>query len=799
MTELLRNLRQATRVLIRTPAFTASVVLLLGLGVGANTAVFSFVRGILLRPLPFADSDGLVILCETHESIGQHCVVSPPNALDYAARARALSAVGQTRDWSFQLRLADHTRVVRGGLATPDAFTVLQAQPAYGRLFLPDEQRPDRHKVVLLSHELFVSFFAADQRIVGSTIQLDRQPYTVVGVLPDGFEMPGFEAELWTPLHFDPRAEDQRSWRGFATLARLADGTTIEQAQAELSGIAQQLGREHPDTNEGWGLRVANLNAHLVQSVRPALLLFSAAVALLLLLTCANVAALLLVRATHRHQEFALRLTLGASSSTLLRQLLTEALLIGSSAGAVAWLVGLAVVKTFVLLAPAGVPRLEQITVDPLVIAFAFVLSLATAVLVILLPAMRLARLEPYRSLREGSSRLTARTGLRARRILVTTEVAVAVTLLTGSALLMRSLNTMLDWQPGFERSQMLVANSFTPQGKFESADALALLFQRMEAELARIPGVQSAALVSAGPVFGGIEPMRFNVVGRPPDNRNAALRFYDASPSYFRTVGSPVRRGRGLQESDRRGSTVVGVINEAAAQRYFSGTDPLHQQLRFEGDDELVEIVGVVANTRPFNPDQPADPEIYWSNRQRPRLGNYFVLRVNGDAAPVAKAIPAAILRVDADVEVSPARTVDELVARRLVPARFRAFLMTAFAALALTLAAAGLFGLLAYNVALRTMEFGIRMALGARPGQLLGAVLQEAMWLAGAGLGIGIVASIALARFLVGLLSGVGTYDPLAYLVTVLLLSVVAALATVVPAVRVLRVQPMSALRAE
>jgi predicted permease len=707
-------------------------VLLLGLGIGANSAVFSFVRGILLRPLPFSGSDRLVILCETHLSIGQHCVVSPPNALDYAARSRALSGIGQTRDWSFQLRVSDNSRVVHAGLATPEVFTVLQTQPAHGRLFLPDEQRPDRNKVVLLSHELFVSFFAADRRVIAARFN-SIASLTQWSVMPAGFKMPGFEAELWTPLHFDPRAEDQRSWRGFVTLGRLADGATIEQAQAELAGIAQQLGREHPDSNEGWGLSVFSLSAYLVKSVRPALLLFSAAVALLLLLTCANVAALLLVRATHRHQEFALRLTLGASSSTLLRQVLAEGLLIGGSAGAVACLVTLAVVKTFVLLAPAGVPRIEQITVDPLVIAFAFLLALATALIVMLLPATRLARLEPYRSLRESSSRITARTGLKARRMLVTIEVAVAVTLLVGSSLLMRSLNTMLDWQPGFETSQVLVANSFTPQGKFESADALALLFQRIETQLAGIPGVRSSALVSAGPVFGGIEPLRFNVVGRPPEGPggNAALRFYDASPSYFRTVGISVLRGRGLLESDRRGSTVVGVINQAAAERYFSGTDPLHQQLSFERDDEPIEIVGVIADIRPFNPDQPAEPEIYWSNRQRPRLGNYLVLRVDGDPARIINAIPAAIRRVDPDIEVGPPRTVEELVARKLVPSRFRAFLMSAFAALALTMAAAGLFGLLAYNVpyARRSSAYAWRCA---RPRQLLAAVLTEAMWLA-------------------------------------------------------------------
>lgn len=800
MGEWLARLRTAWSQLFRDPAFAIGAILLLGFGIGASTAVFAFVRGILLRPLPFAESDRVLILCETNEVIAGHCVAAPPNAGDWADRTRTLETIGQAREWSFLLRRAEQAKGVSGGLATPQLFEVLRTQPLHGRLFARSETTQATAPVAVLSHALWSTFFNGDIGLIGRTIELDRQPFTVIGVLPPDFRLPGYDyVELWVPFHFDPRSEERRSWRGFLTIARLAPGATQAQAAAELSAIQLQLAQEHPQTNQGWGVSVASFKSHVVRATRPRLLVFSAAIGLLLLITCANLAALLLVRATARQHEFALRVALGASSRNIAAQLMTEALTIGVAAGIVAFFVAWSAVRAFLYFAPSSLPRLDEIGVDPALLLFAIALALLTAAAVAAWPSIRTSRAASFVALREGARQLTERSGLRLRRGLVVVEIAVALTLLVGSTLLVRSFAALVDWQPGIPRERLLIVSFYVPMEKFGGRERVATLYQQLEAQLAAEPGIEAVGTASAGPLYGGHEPGRFRIEGNVyADAKDAAaLRWYDASPSYLSTLGLPLLRGRLFNEADRADGPPVAVINATAAGRYFGTANPIGRRVRWLEGDRTFEVVGVVTDVRPFDPSERTEPEIYFSNRQETRPFTYFVARTSGRPVAQLRNVERLLQRGDPDFQVGTARTLDELVDRRLVAPRFQMLLIGCLALVALTLAAAGVFGVLAYTVALRTPEFGIRAALGARPGQTLRRVLAEAATLCAAGLLLGSAGALALARAMAGLLSGTPANDPGSYVLAILLLSAVCLLAAALPALRAARVQPFAALR--
>ncbi|MEX2284102.1 MAG: ABC transporter permease [Gemmatimonadota bacterium] len=800
MRDRLARLRSASLQLLRDPAFAIGAILLLGLGIGASTAVFAFVRGILLRPLPFAESERVVILCETNEAIAGHCVAAPPNALDWADRARTLESIGQGREWSFLLRHGDQSKHVNAGLATPRLFEVLRTQPLHGRLFAPTELTQDDAPVAILSHELWSVWFNADRSVVGRRVELDGRPFTLIGVLPPAFRLPNYDfVELWVPFHFNPRDEERRSWRGFVTLARLAPGATREQAAAELSSIQQQLAIEHPATNEGWGVSVASLKSHVVRGTKTQLVVFSAAIGLLLLITCANLAALLLVRASARQHEFALRVALGASTRRIAGLIINEAVVIGLAAGALAFLVAWSAVRMFSHFAPATLPRLDEISVDASALLFAFALAMATALLVAAWPAWRTTRVATAVALREGARQLTDRFGLRLRRALVVVEIAVALTLLVGSALLVRSFTTLVDWQPGIPRERLIVVSLSVPNQKYTERTQLTRLFQQLERELAAQPGIEAVGTASAGPLFGGEESGRFRVEGRDyPDPKEAAtLRWYDAAPEYLNTLGLPLRRGRRFAESDHASAPAVAIINEAAQRRYFADRNPVGQRIRWLEGEQSFEIVGVVADVRPFDPSETAEPEIYFSNRQLPRWFTYFVARTRGEPAAQLRTVETVLQRNDPDLQVGTARALDELVDRRLIAPRFQMLLIGCLALVALALAAAGVFGVLAYTVALRTTEFGIRAALGARPGQTLRGVLIEAVVLYAAGAIFGVAGALVLARAMSGLLFGTPPTHPVSYILATLVLFAVCLLASALPALRAARVQPMAALR--
>lgn len=802
MSDLLSSFRQAARTLAAAPAFTITATAILGLGIGVTTAIFSVVDAVLLSPLPYPDGDRLVIICETNPAIAGHCVASTPNVADWAERARSFESLGLGREWTFTLRVdGGPPRGVSSGLATAGLFRALGVTPLAGRLLLPEDDLPAGGRVVVLSHALWERDFGADPAAVGKSLMLDGEPFTIVGVLPAGFSVPTLEfAQLWRPLHFDPRDEERRGWRGFVTVGRLAPGVTLARADAELSAIQLELAREHPQTNEGWGVRVRWLKDHVVGSVRPLLIAFSAAVGLLLLIACANVAALLLVRATDRQREFAIRAALGADARRIARQVFAEGLLLALLGGAAAVLLGAVAVRAFLALAPAGLPRIAEVGVNGTVLLFTLLVAGLTSIFISLVPALRAVGADPYRTLRETAANVTGRASLRMRRVLVVGELALSVMLVVGALLLIRNFAVLLRWQPGFDREGVAVLSYFVPAEKYRNAADIVAFLRRTEAEVAAVPGVIGVGGASAGPLFGGEETGRFHDAGRvPSDESGIVARWFDVSPGFFPALGVPIVRGRNLTESDARGSTTVALVNETFVRRFWPDTDPIGRVVEWRETAQAFEIAGVVADVRPFDPDAPAQPEIYWSNRQFPRGFTFLLVRTSGDGAAVIRASVARLQALEPDLQVAAPRTLSDMVDLRMVAPRFNMLLMSAFALVALVLAAAGLFGVVAYSVLLRGREIGIRKALGAPTPRVIGGIVREGVLLSFMGLGLGFAGAIGGARLLASLLSGVSTLDPLTFASAALVLSVIALVATISPALRASRVDPLITLRSD
>jgi putative ABC transport system permease protein len=794
------DLKYSLRKLARSPGFAAVAIVTLGLGIGANTAIFSVVNSILLRPLPFPEAERLVIVCEENPAVAGYCIASPPNVEDWSEQSRTIEELGVGRDWPFILKLEGASEGLNGGLATPGFFRVLGLRPQLGRLFLPEDQELGRNNVAVLSYGLWLSRFGGDPEIINREITLDDRSFMVVGVLPAGVRVPQLEGiEIWTPLHIDPRDEQHREWRGFRAYGRLAPGATLGEAQDEMNVIADRLARSYPTTNEGWAISVAYLQDQVVGSIRATLLIFLGAMGFVLLIGCANVANLLLARATERRREFAVRAAIGAGRWPLVRLLLTESLVLALLGGALGLLLSLWAVDAFVALAPGNIPRLSEVGVDSLVLAFATLLSVVTCIVFGLAPAVYATRLELSQAVKEGDQRSPGRSGFRLRSALVITEVALALVLLIGAGLLTRSFVRLLSWEPGFDRSNLMVVWLLASDGKYSNAHQVAELFRLAVEEVESLPTVVSVGATSAGPLFGGREPDEFTIAGRPtpqPGEYPVARR-YDVGPNYFRTLGTPLLRGRGFTDTDAQTAPPVAIVNETLARRYFPGVDPLGQQVTMLGGP--MTIVGVVADVQPLRVGDPIEPEIYWPYRQRPRYATYLLMRTASDPANAVRPIESRLQALDPDMEISSFRTMEELLDRQLVRPRFNMLLIGVFASVALLLAAIGIYGVISYSVAQRTREIGVRVALGAEERDIFGSVVGRGMILSVSGIAIGLVGALAVTRVLSSLLVGVRPTDPLTFAAIAALLMLVAFLASYVPARRASRVDAIVALRSE
>jgi putative ABC transport system permease protein len=799
------DLRFALRVLGRNPGFAATATLILALGIGANTAIFSVVEGVLLRPLPFAAPERLVALHERNQVQGfEHFTLSPPNFFDYRM-ARSLSGLGAYSPELVALTGDGAAEQIEGWSVTADFFPVLGISPLLGRLPAPEEFVAGRDKVVVLSHRLWSRRFGADPRVLGRLITLDGQRYRLVGVMPAQFRFPVSGSDLWMPLTFPPDVGTQRGAHYLAAVGRLRGGFTFERAARELSVLAGRLRREHPTTNQNWTSELALLPDEIVGRVRPALLLLLGAVGLVALIACANISNLLLARAAGRGGELAVRTALGATRGQLLRQLLTESLLLSLGAGVAALPVANWAVDLIVRFAPRDIPNLDQVQLNPAVLGYLLAITLLVGTLAGLSPALTVSRPNPDLALR-GAGRAGAldRRGGRIRGLLVVAELALALILLTGAGLLIRSFIGMASADPGFRPANVLKLDLSLPEAKYPDGERMALLYGRLLDRLTALPGARSAGAVFRLPLSGLGFSSSFIVEGAPAkrageDDGHIQARI--ASRGYFATLGIPLLRGRLFDARDRRGAPPVLLASAAAARKFWPGGDAIGHRVRLSarpGPDRLGgEIVGIVGDIRDRGLAA-APSTIFYAAIEQVGVGEATLLvRTASDPSGLAAAARQQVLDLDPDLPVIGLATMEQVVSDSIAQPRFFMTLLALFAGISLLLAAIGIYGVMSYTVGRRTREIGVRMALGAQARTVLGLVIGQAVVLVAAGLAAGLLGAFGLTRLLSGSLVGISATDPGTFSAVPLVLAAVAIGASYLPARRAVRIDPLRALR--
>jgi putative ABC transport system permease protein len=807
--EMFQDLRYGTRMLLKNPGFTLIAVLTLALGIGANTAIFSIVNTLLLRPLPYRDPQNLMSVWENNATRNQwQFPVSVPNFQDWRRENRVFADLAVFSDLDLHIALPEGTERIYAGEATANLLTVLGVQPALGRNFQADEEaRGDR--VILLSHGLWQRMFGGDAEIVGKSITVNNQGYTVIGVLPPGFPLAYSTQVPQAWILLNPRGTingqlvHQRGNRLNRVVGRLRSGVTPARANEEMNALARRLGEQYPDTNSGYGVTIIPFHEHLVGNVRSALLVLLGAVGFVLLVACVNIANLLLARATARRREIAIRAALGAGRGRVIRQLLTESVLLGLLGGAFGVLLGTWGTDLLISLAPPETPRLAEVSPDGRVLGFTFLLSLATGVLFGLAPALQASKLDLNEALKEGARDGGARN--RMRNLLVVAEVALSLILLAGAGLLLRSFTGLTAVNPGFDPRNVLTQYVGLPEYRYAERAQQAAFYEQLLERVQQLPGVEAA---------GAIFPMvltdrvsnRFTIEGRAPASPNERLNAYfrSVSSDYFRAMGIGLIEGRSFSRNDSAQSAPVVIINETMARRFWPNESPLGKRIninvRFHsGQDVPREIIGVVADVRHAGLDLTAGPEMYTSHLQIPWPWMHLVLRTKVDPASVAPAVTAELRMLDKSVPAPIARTLEERLSDSLAARRFNLLLLGGFAALAVVLSGLGIYSVMAYAVTQRSREIGIRLALGARPLDVLKLVVGQGMALGLIGAGLGLAGAFALTRLMKTLLFGVTPTDLWTFVAAPVLLLSVTLLACYLPARRAVRIDPLLALRHE
>ena len=803
MSALIQDVAYSLRRLRKAPGFALVAVATLALGIGANAAIFSAVNAVLLRPLPFAEPGRLVVV--NHVWKGRPVVVSPQNFLDFESETRSFDALAVYDTDSATLTGRGEPVQLATGETSVAFFDVLRVTPAVGRGFRPGENEPGHNRVVVLSQGLWRERFGADPAVVGQSVILDGMPHTIVGVAPPGFDFPRGRA-LWRPLEYDARFRTQSRGAWYlSAIGRLRPGASTDSARAEAETIGARLAAAYPDANEGLGLTVRPLLEAMVGKVRTPLLVLLGAVGLVLLIACANVANLLLSRAAAREGELAVRSAMGAGRGRLVRQLLTEASVLGLLGAAAGLVVAAWSGELILALEPRDVPRLDQIRLDPVVVAFTLGCALLTTVVFGTIPAILATRRSSVVGLREGGRGLLSGRGGRMRRGLAVAEMALAVTLLAGAGLLLRSFSELSRVDPGFRSDSVLVFHLGLPDGRYPEGSPRTMFYSRMLETLGALPGVQSAAATMAVPLRGFGFSFSFAVDGRPevPPAQQPTLETRVVTASYFRTLGIPVVSGREFAETDDASAPRVVVISREAVRRHFPGQDPIGQRIRLgwgPAEDKVGGIVvGVVGDVKEAGLDEQHPAEVYLPYAQKPVGGMDVVLRTSVPPVSLAPAVRGAVHDLDPDLPVARIEPLARIVSASIAQPRFYTALLTAFAGTALLLAALGLFGVISVGVSQRTREIGVRMALGARSGDVLRLVLREAAILAGVGIAAGLATALALSRTLSTLLFNLGPRDPLTFAAAPLVLLLTTLVAAWVPARRAARVDPIEALRSE
>ncbi|MFB3827659.1 MAG: ABC transporter permease [Bryobacteraceae bacterium] len=791
-------MRFALRLFIKSPGFTAAAVLALALGGGAGTVIFSAVYSVLLRPLPFRDPGQLVAVWE--KSLPRQRdrnFVSPANYLEWSRRNHVFSGMAAIQNYQANLDGGDPEEL-QAERVTPNLFALLGAAPLLGRPFAPGDERA---RLVLLSHRLWRRRFGSDTKVVGKTLRLNDQPWTIAGVLKPEFHIVNREVDLWTPLALDNASLYRESNRRDCTvIARLKPGVTAEQAGLAMESLARELERAYPRLNAGWSVAVLPLAREITGEVRPALLMLFGAVLLLVLMACANVANLLLARAAARRREIAVRAALGAGRGRLARQLAGESILLGLAGGLAGLLLAFVGIRFLAALAPKEVPRLEGVGLNLPVLGFALGLSLATALLFGLAPALAAAGADVSAGLREGARGSSAGPlHGRLRNLLAVCEISLAVVLVAGAVLLGRSFLRLRAVDPGLDPSNLLTMRVLL-SGPQAAGPARVAFFEQALERIRALPGVRAAGTVSFLPVTGFGSGATFWVEGQPPPATRPVALVRAADPGYFEAAGIPLRHGRGFTQLDRGDAPRVVVVSQSLARQIFPGQNPIGRRLSMDFRHPVsAEIVGVAGDVRAESVRAEPLATIYCPHRQLPSPAMAFAVRTAQDPETLARAVVAEIRALNPGQPVAALRTMDQILAESLAAHRFQTALLGAFAAVALLLAAVGVYAVVSYNVAEQTHEIGIRMALGASGGRVVSEVVRQAMTTAVAGILIGSGVALRLTRTLAALLYSIGPGDPVTFASVPLVLAGVAALASWIPARRAVRIDPLEALRQE
>jgi putative ABC transport system permease protein len=804
------DLIYAVRGLRKKPLFTLATVLTLALGIGANSAIFSVVNAVLLRPLPYPSPDRLMMLWTHNPRQGFDKDVSAyPNFDDWRRQSRSFAGMSAYTGGDFTLTQAGDPAQIGGAIVTPGFFETLGVSPALGRAFGVHEGTAGGSRVAILSYGLWQTRFGGDAAVVGRSIVLNGVPHEILGVMPASFAHPE-SAQVWTPLAPSERLAQIMQSRGthwLQVIGRLEAGVERGEAQAEMDAIAAGLEREYPDVNAGIGVRLVPMHEEIVGDVRQPLLILLGAVGFVLLIACANVANLLLTRAASRQKELAIRAALGARRSRLVRQMLIESLVLAAAGGAAGLLLAAWGIQALQALAPTNVPRLTGVHIDAPVILYTSLAALVTGLVFGTAPALHSAAVTAAEFLKEGGrAGSVGSRGRRVRSVVATVEIAVALVLLIGAGLLVRSFIAINKLELGFDPRNILVLRVDLPDARYPDGTKITAFYNDLASRLRALPGAESVGIGSSVLLPALPQSATLSVQGRPPQDRkvrNAPVAYDSIAADFFKTLNVPLLRGRLFTDADGATARRVVVVNEALVRRFFPEGDALGKSITFDNPIDSrarwLTIVGIVADTRRGGVDRAPWAEVYYPLAQAPDPRMYALIRTSGDPLTLVRAVHAAVWAIDRNQPIHSTRTAEGLLAGSQANRRFTTILLGVFSIVALALAAIGIYGVVAYSTAQRTQEIGIRMALGARRADVLGIVLRETGMIAAMGVTVGIAAALALTRFMSGLLFGVGARDPITFIVLPIGLLLVTAIATLIPAARALRVNPLVALRAE
>jgi predicted permease len=816
MGALFQDLSYAARMMLKRPGFTLVAVLTLALGIGANSVIFSLMDAMLLNPLAYRNADRLVMVSEVQRKNNEPNPVSPINFQDWSRQDRLFEQVAAFQTQSLNLSGTGEPERVRGGYISASLFPLLEVNPALGRAFSSEENQTGKNRVAILSAGLWKRRFGQSPDVIGKSVIVNGESLTIVGVMPSEFQFPpqADKLELWIPIAFEGEELTNRNVRDIQVVARLRPDVSLKQAQAELSTMANQLEREYPDTNAGWNVRVTTLADQFADRARPAMLIMLAAVGFVLLIACVNVANLLLSRATARQKEIAIRIALGAKRSRLIRQLLTESVLLSLLSGAAGLLLAMWGVKVLAASIPDWIansmPRLREIGLDWRILCFTLGVSLVTGVIFGLAPALFASNPDLNEMIKEsGKGASKSFRGRRLANILVISEVALALVLLIGAGLMMKSLSQLQKVNPGFDGQSVLTFQTSLPDAQYLTRKEAANFYQQAIKRMESLPGVQAVGAINHLPMGLSGTGTEFSIEGSALTATGNAARpgggYRVVTPNYFRALGVTVRKGRAFEERDSTDSQPVVIINETLAKRYWPNKDPLGQRLTLTREQDPKNptgarvIVGVVGDVKHFGLAAPVIPEIYVPQAQSGWREMTFVVKTSSDPTAIAAGVKNEIKAIDKDLPVYKVRTMEEVMADSSYPQRLSTSLLGIFALIALVLAAVGIYAVISYSVSRRTHEIGIRMALGAKQLDVLRLIIRQGMKLAVVGVGIGLVIVVGLMRLMASLLYGVSATDPVTLGGVSLLLLIVAILACYLPARKAARVKPLIALRYE